>query len=131
VVDSYAWIEIFLGSEKGARSKRMIEEAGEAVTPDIVLAEVARKYLREGVSETEVSARLDAVQSATIVSAIDATIGIRSAEAFLELAEKAAKQRLQSPSLFDAIVLATARSHQAKVITGDEHLVGLPEVMSI
>jgi len=131
VVDSYAWVEIFRGSEKGAKSKRMIEDADEARTPDIVLAEVARKYLLERIDEAEVRSRLDSMQSATIITAIDVNLGIRSAEAFLELTDKAAKEKLQRPGLFDAIVLATARAYQAKVITGDEHLLGLPEVIPI
>jgi len=131
VVDSYAWVEIFRGSKKGADSRKMIEDADEARTPDIVLAEVARKYLRESIDEAEVRSRLLSIQSATIITAIDVNVGIRSAQAFLELTEKSKKEGLQRPGLFDAIMLATARTYQAKVITGDEHLLGLPEVIPI
>jgi len=131
VVDSYAWVEIFLGSDKGEKSRRMIEEAEEARTPDVVLAEVARKYLRDGMGEPEIESRLSSIESATTITSIDTNVGIQSAKAFLELANKATKEKLQRPSLFDAIILATARIHQAKVITGDEHLRGLPEVIPI
>jgi len=131
VVDSYAWVEIFLGSDRGAKSRRMIEEAEEALTPDTVLAEVARKYLREGLDETDIGSRLRSIHAATTVTSIDIEVGIQSARAFLELADKALRERLQRPSLFDAIVLATTRAYQAKLITGDEHLLGLPEVISI
>ncbi|MEM2768072.1 MAG: PIN domain-containing protein, partial [Candidatus Bathyarchaeia archaeon] len=51
VVDSYAWIEIFIGSSQGEKAKEAILKAEEAYTPDIVLAEIARKYMREGVKE--------------------------------------------------------------------------------
>lgn len=131
MVDSYAWVEIFLGSERGAKSRRMIEDADEPRTPDIVLAEVARKYLREGIEEAEVGSRLGSIQSATTITPIDINIGIQSAKAYIELTEKAAREKLQRPSLFDAIVLATARAYQAKVITGDEHLLGFTEVVPI
>ena len=45
VVDSYAWIEIFLGTEKGKSASKAIEDAEQAITPEIVLAEISRKYL--------------------------------------------------------------------------------------
>jgi len=109
----------------------MIEDADEARTPDIVLAEVARKYLREGIHEAEVRSRLNSMQSATIITGIDIDVGIQSARAFVELEGKATSEKLRRPSLFDAIVLATARAYQAKAVTGDEHLLGLPDVIPI
>jgi len=48
VLDSYAWIEYFLGSDTG-RTVREYLNTEEVVTPSIVLAEIARKYLRDGV----------------------------------------------------------------------------------
>ena len=49
----------------------------------------------------------------------------------MELSEKAKTERLGGPSLFDAIVLATARLLKAKVLTGDEHFKELPETLWI
>ena len=43
LVDSYAWFELFLGSEKSGRVRGLIESADEAFTPDSVLAELSRK----------------------------------------------------------------------------------------
>jgi predicted nucleic acid-binding protein len=48
VADSYAWIEVFLGSAAGDDARRSMLEAEEVFTPDTVLAEIARKYNREG-----------------------------------------------------------------------------------
>ena len=36
---------------------------------------------------------------------------------------------LRKPSLFDGIVLASAKLNDAKVLTGDEHFKGLAETM--
>ena len=58
VIDSYAWIEHFLGSEKGCKIDNILESADEVYTPDTVLAEVARKYVREGVDLTIINTRL-------------------------------------------------------------------------
>jgi predicted nucleic acid-binding protein len=49
VYDTYAWVECFLGTDKGLEVRALLREEG-GYTPSIVLAEVSRKYLREGVS---------------------------------------------------------------------------------
>jgi predicted nucleic acid-binding protein len=51
VIDAYAWVELFIGSPKGAEVKQILENAKESYTHSTVLAEVARKYLREGVDK--------------------------------------------------------------------------------
>ena len=60
-MDAYAWVEFFLGSGKGSKVKELIETADDAYTPDTVLAELARKYLRERSPEKQVRERLTAI----------------------------------------------------------------------
>jgi len=131
VVDSYAWIELFLGGEKGKRVKQILSNAEEVRTPDIVLAEISRKYLREKVDEKRVRSRLEAISSASIVNSVDIEVALEAGGAYLELADKAKQQKRRMPSLFDAIILATAREYDSKVVTGDEHFEGLPETILI
>jgi predicted nucleic acid-binding protein len=128
-VDSYAWIELFLGTAKGEETKRLISEAEEIRTPDIVLAEISRKYHREELDSQSLRARLETISSTTIVTGIDTTLAVRTGPIYLELVEKAKRERLNSPSLFDAIVLATAREYDSSVLTGDEHFRDLPETI--
>ena len=47
VVDSYAWIEYFRGSEAGEKAKEFIEK-DKSATATITLAELSEKYAREG-----------------------------------------------------------------------------------
>jgi len=61
VVDTYAWVELFIGSKKGLIVKENLGSAEEVYTPDIVLAELARKYRREGVEASEVEERLSKI----------------------------------------------------------------------
>ena len=129
VVDSYAWIELFLGSGKGDRTNKLISDAEEVRTPDIVLAEISRKYHREKVDHRTVKSRLEAISSATMITAVDTTLALRAGPIYSELVEKAKLERLGTPSLFDAIVLATAREYGSRVVTGDEHFRGLPETI--
>jgi predicted nucleic acid-binding protein len=129
VIDSYAWIEIFSGSAEGERAKGKIAEAETVFTPDIVLAEIARKYLREGIPENTIRKRLGTILEASQTANIDGDTAVESAKAYIEMERRAPEAGLQKPSLFDAIILATARINQAKVLTGDQHFRGFVETM--
>jgi len=129
LVDSYAWVELFLGSGKGGRVRELIESADEALTPDTVLAELARKYLREKVPERLIREKLSAVQGASHVLPITPELAMSASKAYLELVKTARKRRLRTPSLFDGLVLGAARLHEAKVVTGDPHFQSLPETI--
>ncbi len=131
VIDAYAWIEIFLGSEKGRKVKEILEQADELYTPDTVLAEIARKYLREGADEQTTDTRLETITTASNVTQIDAKVALEAARCYTQLVTNARKGKLKSPSLFDAIVLAVGRVVKAKVVTGDEHFRNLPETVWI
>ena len=131
VVDAYAWIEVFLGSEKGRKVKEILERADEVYTPDTVLAEIARKYIREGADEPTTDARLETITTASNVTQTDAKVALEAATCYTQLATNARKAKLKSPSLFDAIVLALGRAVKAKIVTGDEHFRNLPETVWI
>ena len=129
VVDAYAWIEIFIGSERGTRVKEILEQADEVYTPDTVMAEVARKYCREGAEERTTQARLEIVAGASDIVLIDIKLALEAAKCYTRLAREARRRRLATPSLFDAIPLAVARLLKAKILTRDEHFRNLPETI--
>jgi predicted nucleic acid-binding protein len=129
VVDSWAWVEILKLSEAGAEAKRLVEEADGAFTPSIVLAELARKYLREEVDPEVLEATLLGISEATEVVPIDIPLCVGAAQAAKELSAKARRERVEKPGLGDALVLATARGAGAKVLTGDRHFKGLDETI--
>lgn len=131
VIDAYAWVEIFIGSKKGEKVKEKLAEAVEVYTPDIVMAEIARKYLREGTDQQKISRRLKIIKEGSDIASINIDIAFESAKCCMELSEKAKTEGLRAPGLFDAIVLATARVLNAKVMTGDEHFKNLPETLWI
>ncbi len=130
VVDTYAWIEFFSGSEKGAKVRELLV-ASNAFVPDIVLAEVARKYLREGVDEDTVRRRIEFITDVAKNVPIDEEIALLSAKCYFELLEKSKKEGTSTPGLADGIVLATGRKLKAKVLTGDKHFRGLGDVIWI
>jgi len=65
------------------------------------------------------------------VTPMDIQVALKAGRAYLELSEKAGKEKRRNPSLFDAIVLATARTYSSNVLTGDDHFEALPESISI
>jgi len=129
VADAYAWVELFAGTPKGELAKSKMEEAETVITPDTVLAEVARKYLREGISEPTIMRRLSTILEASEPGHINDEIAIEAGRAYLQLEKRAKEAGQRKPSLFDGIVLAIARKNEGNVLTGDEHFEGLSETI--
>lgn len=97
VIDAYAWIEIFIGSKNGEKAKEILEKAEETYTPDVVMAEIARKYMREEMKEHAILERLTTIEETSEIVSIDKNIALESAKCYLELTEKAIEERLQTP----------------------------------
>ena len=129
MIDAYAWIEFFIGGKQGQEVKKILEEAEEIYTPGTALAEIARKYIRAGIDDKTVDARLQVIASASNITNIDAEIALEAAKCYSELVKHAKKNKLNTPSLFDAIVLGTGRTLESKIVTGDEHFRNLPETI--
>jgi predicted nucleic acid-binding protein len=129
VYDTYAWIEYFLGTSKGAQVKKLLDKGG--YTPSIVLAEISRKYLREGASLETVKKRLIFIEAKTRIVEITVEIAIKAAEKYLELLQHAKKTGERQPSLADAVVYATALHLGTELVTGDRLFKFLPHVVYI
>ncbi len=107
MIDSWAWVEYFRGSEAGEMAKEFIEGEEEAVVSTINLAEVYRWILRfypEEVAEEKVAAMK---QRCTVIEVTE-RIAIESAKL---------KHRMKL-GLGDAIILATAGEAEARILTG-------------
>ncbi len=129
VVDTYAWIELLIGSQKGGKIKDILENAEKVYTPSTVLAETARKFLREDIDEKTIAEWLEIITDASEIAQIDSATALEAAKSQIALTEKAKKLKQNTPGLFDAIVHATAKINQCKILTGDEHFKDLPETI--
>ena len=87
--------------------------------------------MREGVDLTIIDTRLKQIVGASNIICLDAKLAIDAARCYLEIEAKARKSKLNLPSLFDAIILAIAKSLDSKVLTGDQHFRDLPETIWI
>ena len=118
VVDSTGWVEYLGNGPKAGAFAKYLERPQSVLLPAIVVYEIYKKVLRE--------------QGQTLAERF-----LSNAFAFYErevpldipLAALAAKTSLETNlPMADAIIYATARSRQAKLITTDSHFSGLPGV---
>ena len=113
LVDSFAWIEYFMGTEKGKEVKEVVESDVQLYTSPIVIAEIYSKSLRtDGKSEER---RLFIVKRCAVIP-IDEEIAVEAAKIHVE-----SKKTMGDFGLADAFVLASARYKTVKVLTGDPH----------
>ena len=122
VIDSYAWLEYFMGTQAGEEARKIIDSAeDEKLTPTICVAEIYSKVLRvEGPEAAEM--RRAFMRSRSAIIALTEEIAVEAAKTDVEL-----KKKITGWGLADSIVLGTARKKRARVLTGDEHFSDLKE----
>jgi len=126
VIDSYAWLEYFMGTAAGEKVKEIIESSEhEKLTPTICLSEIYAKVLKtEGLERAEIQRAFIKLRSALVPLSED--IAVESAKVDVEM-----KKKVKGWGLADSIVLGTARLKRAKVVTGDEHFKDLEQTVYI
>lgn len=117
VIDTYAWIEYFRGSELGKEVKPIIDNGGN-ITPTIVLAEMKKRFVEWKRDDFE--EKLGFIKSKTEILPLDEETAILSGEIRATIG-------IESMGLVDCILLAVARTYGAKVLTSDEHFRHLEE----
>jgi predicted nucleic acid-binding protein len=120
IIDSYAWVEYFNGSKEGEKATSFIE-GGNSATSSISIAELTAKYLRENKKFEE---DFEFIMSRTKIINVDQKIAKLAGELNFEN-----KKKMKDFGMADAIILATAKLVNGKIITGDEHFRNLNSIM--
>ncbi len=70
VVDSYAWLEYFMGTTAGEKAKKIIDSStDEKLTPTICVSELFSKVLRiEGLERAELQRAFIKLRSACVIN---------------------------------------------------------------
>lgn len=122
LIDSYAWVEYFRGTEKGKKAKLYIEnEKNACATTSTTLAELSEKYKRENENFKD---NFNFVIAQTKIINLDQDIAISAGEINYEN-----KKKIKNWGMADSIILASANKLSAKVVTGDEHFKELNSIM--
>jgi predicted nucleic acid-binding protein len=122
LIDSIGWIEHFSSSKLGKKYFAHTKAASieTHITPSIVIYEVYRA-LRKTLDEEEVIKALAYIKGYTKIVDFDYEISISAVDLSL-------KHKL---SMADSIIYATALRYNAKLVTSDLDLKGLPYVIYI
>ncbi len=113
MLDSFAWMEYFMGTQKGEKVKGFIDDDAQLYTSPIVIAEIYSKSLR---TDGKAEERKDFILKRCAVVVLDESIAVEAAKIHAEN-----KVKIPDFGLADAIILASARSRRTKVLTGDPH----------
>ena len=123
LIDSFAWIEYFMGTEMGEEVKEVVESDVQLYTSPIVIAEIYSKSLR---TDGRAEERRNFIVKRCAVIPINEEIAVKAAKIHAE-----AKKTMEDFGLADAFVLASARYINVKVLTGDPHFKDYSESVMI
>lgn len=125
VIDSYAWLVYFMGTEAGEKTKALIESSEEKITPTICLAEVYAKTLKVAGKELAEKQRAF-IKEKSALAPLDEPTAIEAAET-----QNKMKKEIDGWGLADSIVYETGLVREAEIVTGDEHFKKLKGVLFI
>ena len=122
IIDSYAWVEYFLGSEKGSILKKLFLNAENSfLTVECCLAELKGWALKNN---------QDFEKIFTIIRANSSIVKIGENDWILA-ADHRFEQRKTQPDfgLIDAVLLAKQEERRCTIISGDKHFKKLKKVL--
>jgi predicted nucleic acid-binding protein len=125
LIDSYAWIEYFMGTKTGEKVKTIIESQEEKITPTICVAEIYSKTLRVESLELAEKQRVF-IKEKSLLAPLDESIALEAARV-----QNKNKKEIDGWGLADSIVYATGQVKRAEVVTGDELFKKLKNVVFI
>lgn len=120
LIDSWAWIEFFKGSKAGEKVKDLIVGSDIVVISAINMAEVYRWFLKY-YTDTDANDARRVMKGSCFVVPVTEDIAV----------EATVIQHREKWSLGDAIIYATAKHEQAKIVTGDPDFKGIKGVVFI
>jgi len=127
VIDAYAWIEYFRGSELGEEFLEYIIQGDRNITHTITLGELRNAYSRpdDNLNEDSFYEDLEVVKlHSEVITELNENVAI-------EAGEIRATIGIKGISLIDCILIALARKYGLKVLSGDKHFKYMDDVIYI
>ncbi len=124
LIDTYAWVEYFIGSKRGEKVKKIIEDENNIIlTPECCLAEIKGWALRENMDFEELYFILRKVSDIQCILTQD----------WLEAATIRSELRKTKKGfgMMDALIMAQQKRMGGKVVSGDQHFEHLKDVIFI
>jgi len=123
VIDTYAWVEYFIGSQSGGKVKEIVhKDENEITTPECCLAELKGWCLREGKNFEDAYTILKANSEIEKIFTED---WLDAAEIRHEMRRK---KGITDFGLIDSLIVAKQRRNKCKIVSGDKHFENLKDV---
>ena len=124
IVDAWAWIEYFRGTEYGAKLNDILEDpTTDIYTCAITVAEIISKTARDN---QDVEAAYNMLLSNSQIIKLDEKISKQAGLIHFKM-----RQTSKDFGIADAFILAAANKLEAKIVTGDPHFKGLKNAIMI
>lgn len=122
LLDTYAWVEYFIGSREGKIVKKLIES--EKINTSIIsITELSDKYYREGLTD-EWEGRYKFIVSKSNIILCTMEIAKNAGPRKWEL-----RKTIENIGLADAIIIETAFQNELIVVSGDPHFESLTNIL--
>jgi predicted nucleic acid-binding protein len=123
VIDTYAWVEYFRGTDKGKKLQELLDQDHTFITPICCIFELRSWAL---------SGNLDFIRILNVVRSISGIESLKDAD-WEEAAVVRHKHRktIKDFGLVDALIVVVQQNRHAKVISGDRHFKTLKNVVYI
>jgi predicted nucleic acid-binding protein len=124
IVDAWAWIEYFRGTEYGTKLNDILDDpTTDIYTCAITIAEIISKTARES---RDVEAAYNMLLSNSQIIKLDEQLSKQAGLFHFKM-----RQTNKDFGIADAFILAAANKLDAKIITGDPHFKGLKNAIMI
>jgi predicted nucleic acid-binding protein len=124
LIDTYAWVEYFIGSKKGEKVKKIIEDENNVIfTPECCLAEIKGWAIRESMDFEELYSIIRKVSDIQCILTQD---WLEAATIRSEL-----RKTKEGFGMIDALIIAQQKRIGCKVVSGDLHFEHLKDVIFI
>ena len=122
IVDSWAWIEYFIGSKSGLKLKKLIDNKNHRfITMECSLSEVKSYCLSTNNDFTLIN---KIVKKDSIILPVTADTWLKAAESKHEI-----KKKIKDFGLIDSILVAKQNELDCMLISGDEHFKNMKKVV--
>lgn len=125
LVDTWAWLEMMSGSPRGDRARRVICDNSTICVSVLTLYEL--RYRLEQIKDRESAVLIiKQITDQGEVIPIDAQIALLGGT--IKIQQNSQKTTMGA---VDCLILATARIHNLKILTGDKHFTGCLETICL
>lgn len=114
LIDSWAWIEYFKGSDRGVEVKKVLEDTDEEVIVSAVNISEVYRWVLSGYDEKTAMEMNEVIKKRSMIIDLNEDLAV----------EAARLKHKKKWGLGDSIVYATAQKQKARIMTGDPDFKG-------